>query len=91
MVASHPNPEAAGERFMRVYVPREGTAARAAIAEQSGVVGSLVADDRVLLDYEANMHGAVNIQTFADKIHHAAERHASSYPPALGPRSTGTP
>jgi hypothetical protein len=80
MVEPRPNPEAAGERFTRVYVPREGTAARAAIAEQSGVVGGLVDDDRVVLDYEANMHGAVNIQTFADKVHHATERHASSYP-----------
>lgn len=79
MSGEQPNPEGS-ELPIRVYVPREGTAARAAIAEQSGVVGSAGDDGRLVLDYEANMHGAVNIQTFADKVHHAADRHAQNYP-----------
>jgi hypothetical protein len=65
---------------LRVYIPRDGTTARAAIAEQSGVVGSPVEGGRVLLDYEANLYGAVNLKTFADKIHHAAGRHRVRYP-----------
>ena len=65
---------------LRVYVPREGTSARAAIAEHSGVVGTPIKGGRVLLDFEANMYGAVNIQTFADAVHHAAGRHTEGYP-----------
>lgn len=74
------NQEHASDLPLRVYIPRDGTAARAAIAEQSGVVGSRAEGGRVLLDYEANMHGAVNIKTFADKVHHAAGRHTAGYP-----------
>jgi hypothetical protein len=74
------HPERTSKLPLRVYIPRDGTAARAAIAEQSGVVGTPADGDRVLLDYEANMHGAVNIKTFADKVHHAAGRHAAGYP-----------
>lgn len=29
----------------------------------------------MVLDFEANMYGAVNIRTFADAVHHAAGRH----------------
>lgn len=65
---------------LRVYIPRDGTAARAAVAEHSGVVGSPADGDRLVLDYEANMHGAANIKTFADKVHHAAGRHTAGYP-----------
>jgi hypothetical protein len=61
---------------LRVYVPREGTAARAAIAEHSGVVGTAVEGGRVVVDFEGNLYGAANIKTYADAVHHAAGRHA---------------
>jgi hypothetical protein len=69
------DPRHLGLNPLPVYVPREGTGARAAVAELSGVVGTPVEGGRVLLDYEANMYGATNIRTFADKVHHAAGRH----------------
>lgn len=80
MHGGHPGPEPAPELPLRIYVPREGSSARAAVAERSGVVGSPGEDGCLILDYEANMHGAVNIKTFADKVHHAAGRHTARYP-----------
>jgi hypothetical protein len=68
------------DRQLRVYIPREGTSARAAVAEHAGVVGTPLESGRVLLDYEANFYDAANIRTFADKVHHAAGRHTARYP-----------
>ena len=72
---------------LRVYVPREGTAARAAIAEHSGAVGTPIGGGRVVLDFEANMYGAANIKTYADAVHHAAGRHL--WGPRVTPRAPG--
>ena len=72
---------------LRVYVPREGTAARAGIAEHSGAVGTPIGGGRVVLDFEANMYGAANIKTYADAVHHAAGRHL--WGPRVTPRAPG--
>ena len=42
-----------------VYVPREGTDAARRIDAKSGVVGSVVDDELVRVDFEGNRYGAV--------------------------------
>jgi len=67
-----------------VYVPRADS--RLGIDRGSGIVsiGRLVqsgqATDRVLVDYEGNRYGAVNIVTYADRVAHAYDRQRQQYP-----------
>jgi len=69
---------------LTVYIPVDGH--YTPIAETSGVVGTTTRDaDRnptgsVLVDYEANLYGAANIITWADRVAHAASRHVHRYP-----------
>ena len=66
--------------YVAVYVPKLG--ALPSIQPGAGIVGSQSAEhrDKVLIDYEDNRVGAVNIQTFADRVRHAADRHRTGYP-----------
>lgn len=63
----------------RVYVPAPDHPAVADIAPGSGVVGR-AQGAMVLADFEGNLHGADNIRTLADRLHHAAGRAATRYP-----------
>lgn len=65
-----------------VYVPASPQmAAQLGIAAGSGIVGSPVSPGgRVMVDFEGNLYGAANIVTFADRVRHAADRHATGYP-----------
>jgi hypothetical protein len=79
----HPNRERANQEpnvTLSVYVPYVGTLEW--IDPGSGIVGSKLDNepDRIVIDYEANRHGAVNIRTFADRVAHAADRHITRYP-----------
>jgi hypothetical protein len=64
---------------LNVYVPK--LAALTAIPPGAGIVGTPHADhsDKVRIDYEDCRAGAVNIQTYADRIARAADRHLSGY------------
>jgi hypothetical protein len=56
------------------------------ILPKSGVVGSPVGDksgpfgEQVVIDYEGNRYGAVNMKTWADRVRIAAGRHERRYP-----------
>ena len=65
--------------MINVYVPAPGSHVRRTIAEGSGIVGTME-DDRLLIDYEGNLYGAVNIKTFADRVDVAWGRHRVRYP-----------
>jgi hypothetical protein len=62
-----------------VYVPVSGYA-RATIDAGSGVVGSVVDDGRIRVDYEGNRYGAANLNRWADRVHAALDRHLVHYP-----------
>jgi hypothetical protein len=63
-----------------VYVPK--LAKLPQIQPGAGIIGSPRVDDpdKLLIDYEDNQAGAVNIRTYADRVSHAAGRHLSGYP-----------
>lgn len=61
-----------------VYVPILGSPGARLIEPGSGIVGTIEGND-VTLDYEGGRH-ADNIVTFADRVMHAAGRHAERYP-----------
>jgi hypothetical protein len=62
-----------------VYVPKG--AARWLIARGSGVVGSRRGPtERVTIDYEGNLYGAVNLACYANRVARAYYRHATDYP-----------
>lgn len=67
-----------------VYVPAPGvTGTVSTILPGSGIVGIRVessAAAQVLIDFEGNRYGAVNIVTFADRCLHAHDRQTTSYP-----------
>jgi hypothetical protein len=65
-----------------VYVPADRATATARIVDAgSGIVGT-ASDElgRTLVDFEGNRHGAVNLVTYADRVHCAAGRHTVRYP-----------
>lgn len=62
-----------------VYVPAEGTHLTNTLAPASGIVGEPTGD-RITVYYEGNVHGAVNLKTFADKVECAMGRLATRYP-----------
>lgn len=73
---------AAGARLeLAVYVPASEHLTHM-IAAGSGIVGSPAAHEsrKVVIHYEGNLFGAENMQTFEQKVHHAAGRHVCAYP-----------
>jgi hypothetical protein len=64
-----------------VYVPADSAAASLTIDAGSGIVGT-ASDElgRTLVDFEGNRYGAVNLVTYADRVHCAADRHVVRYP-----------
>lgn len=77
-----------------VYLPdpdptiRFDSAATAVIDRGSGIVGTPISEwipddypgDLLVIDFEANRYRAVNIVTYADRVYHAYDRHATHYP-----------
>lgn len=63
-----------------VYLPNDEALARM-IVPGSGIVGrASLFPERIALDYEGNIYGAVNMRTFADRVQIAASRAAANYP-----------
>lgn len=63
---------------LNVYVPKPQTPAWFHIDRRSGIVGTpgkRCEPDHIEVDYEGNRFGAMNIVTWADRVHHAADRH----------------
>jgi hypothetical protein len=67
---------------VRVYVPpgKQLIVAGREIARGSGIVGGTPANGYVVIDYEGNLHGAVNLVTWRDRVEIAAGRHVERYP-----------
>ena len=68
---------------LNVYVP--APASDLGIVPGSGIVGTRQERTThrcrlVLIDYEGNLYGAMNIRTLEDRLHHAAGRHIMRYP-----------
>jgi hypothetical protein len=61
-----------------VFVPAPGKLE--AIIRGSGIVGTFVAENEVLIDFEGNRYGAVNLQSYGDRVRRAYERHKDRYP-----------
>lgn len=61
-----------------VYIPRPGSLLD--LAAGSGIVGTFQDKTRILIDFEGNIYGAVNLATWADRIHSAAGRAETKYP-----------
>jgi hypothetical protein len=64
---------------LSVYLPRRGTLAAVIIDAGSGVVGTMEGD-RLLADYEGGRYSFQSSWGYADRVMHAAKRHASQYP-----------
>jgi hypothetical protein len=69
-----PDPEGG----LAVYAPAPGRLAF--IDRGSGIVGTTVAAGQVLIDYDSNRIGAVNLVTYADKVANAHDRQAHRAP-----------
>ena len=63
-----------------VVIPRVGCLPD--ICRGSGIVAQPWAADpaKLMLDYEGNIYGAVNIKNFADRVDHAYGRQITEYP-----------
>lgn len=68
---------AMGATEYRLYVPAAGSLTH--IDDGSAIVGE-PEGDRIGVDFEGNRYGACNMQTFEDRITHAAGRRAYRYP-----------
>jgi hypothetical protein len=70
----------ASAMHLDVYVPK--LAALPMIQPGAGIIGSPRADHpgKLLIDYEDNHAEAINIQTYADRVLYAADRHLTGYP-----------
>jgi len=64
---------------LAVYLPRPGTLAAVIIDAGSGVIGAREGD-RLLADYEGARYSFQSSWSYADRVMHAAKRHASNYP-----------
>ncbi|HEY1292858.1 MAG TPA: hypothetical protein VGJ60_07265 [Chloroflexota bacterium] len=64
----------AGEDTLGIK-PGSGIVGSSEPTSSSIVQGLAAAMDRVRIDYEGNLHGAVNIVTWEDRVKHAAGRH----------------
>jgi Domain of unknown function (DUF4262) len=71
-------PEVKGAAGLAVYVPAPGRLAF--IDRGSGIVGTTVAAGQVLIDYDSNRVGAVNLVTYADRVANAHDRQAHRAP-----------
>ena len=65
-----------------VYCPKPSSPFARAIAAGSGIVGdpNRSHDGLILVYYEGNLYGAVNMQKYSERVLHAADRLATRYP-----------
>lgn len=63
-----------------VYVPVPDSPADALIDQRSGVVGQPNGGERIHVYFEGNRYGAVNMRTLGERVWHAYDRMAQSYP-----------
>lgn len=63
---------------LQIFVPREGSMAAGTIPRASGVVGASVDQYRVSIVYESNSADSARLATWAARVKHAAQRHATS-------------
>ena len=63
---------------LAVFVPTD-PARTLSIDSGSGIVGT-VDGPMTVIDYEGNRYGSTSMVTWADRVHHAAGRHADRYP-----------
>lgn len=63
---------------LRVFVPDEGALAH--IARASAIVGADERDGHILIHFEGNLYGAVNLVRFIDRVSLAAGRLTRRYP-----------
>ena len=69
---------------LAVFVPSNATVWIASLVVRgSALVGNAESPEakQITVDYEGNLHGAANIQTFADRARHAASRKTRLSPP----------
>lgn len=63
---------------LTIYVPMAGN--DLGVKEGSAMVGTDFGQDRITIDYEGNLYGALNAVLFKDKLTIAAGRHVERYP-----------
>lgn len=69
------------DRTWIVLVPAEAGGIHSIVAGSGIVTGDdLTADERVTVDFEGNLYGAVNLSRWADRVRHAVDRAATRYP-----------
>lgn len=67
--------------FLSIYVPAPASYAELTIAPKSGIVGVPSSDGKWVRAYfEGNLYGAENMQTWEEKLLHAADRLMQNYP-----------
>ena len=76
-LSSSDNPTTMAATVYRLYVPAAGS--NTGIDDGSAIVGEPEIK-RIGVDYEGNRYGASNVQTFEEKVAHAAGRRAARYP-----------
>ena len=64
---------------LNVYVPCSNTFTATAIAKKSAIVGTQI-EDRIMLDYEGNLYGAANLESWDECLLVAAFRHIDHAP-----------
>lgn len=62
-----------------VYVPSDAADTHN-IDPGSGIVGTVEANGRILIDYEGNRYGTAGMRRYATRVQHAAGRHSERYP-----------
>lgn len=65
---------------LRLFVPLPGSATAARIDPGSAIVGVDTGAPEILVDYEGNRHGAVNLHRYWQRVAQAAGRHLARYP-----------
>lgn len=71
-------------RTVVVFVPKPASRIESVVDPESAVVGFedewFDGHSNIDVHYEGNRYGAVNMKTFADRVHHAASRMRERYP-----------
>lgn len=69
-------------KTLTVYLPRDIERPLLGIREGSGIVGGCqpAPSGRIAVDYEGNIYGSNGLSRYANRVLHAAGRHATAYP-----------
>jgi hypothetical protein len=66
--------------MLNVYLPREGSHLGSLVDRGSALVADDLGQDRLVVYFEGNRYGAVNLQRWADRVECAAGRLTAKYP-----------